>query len=549
MTDPFSPGAAPTPATAPFPKVDIGIVTIRDDEFRAVLAAFPDKVGTHQGASRAYTLRHADAGGGERYRIAVLRLVEQGQGEAQDAVRDLLDDLGPRLVLVVGIAGGRPSHDIQLGDVVVSTRIHDFTVEARTAGEPTTYAMTGGPIDKALAALVANLAAREDELGDWTANLPPRPPVSWTKKGQLYGPPEWQRELRNALERHHGPKATLRAPVYAAGPIASSDRRVKDPELLIPWLQAARGLLAIEMEAGGVYRAARERCPMLAIRGISNLVGLERSDAWTQYACASAAAFARAFLRTRPVELDPAVTAGHASGPERPANREARAVSGTVTPSAAPSSTREPRSPMTHTILFMAANPAGTDARTLGEQARAIQAELERADRRDRFTFETRWAAQPLDLLREMVKLKPTVVHFCGGRLVDATGRVPGAGVYFHGADERAQLVSGKALAHAFDAVGSVKLVVLDACYSEEHAVTIAAHIDCVVGMAGETVDGAARSFAIGLYVGLGEGESVAAAFKQGCAAISVTGGDPGQPQLRVRRGVDANLLVLADPR
>lgn len=108
-------------------RVDIAIVTIRDDEFRAVLAAFPDKAGTLQGASRAYTLRHADAGDGERYRIAVLRLIEQGQGEAQDAARDLIDDLEPRLGLVVGIAGGRPSADVKLGSVVVSTRIHDFT--------------------------------------------------------------------------------------------------------------------------------------------------------------------------------------------------------------------------------------------------------------------------------------------------------------------------------------------------------------------------------------------------------------------------------------
>jgi len=41
---------------------------------------------------------------------------------------------------------------------------------------------------------------------------------------------------------------------------------------------------------------------MLVIRGISDIVGLKRSDAWTQYACASAAAFTRAFLRTRPVD-------------------------------------------------------------------------------------------------------------------------------------------------------------------------------------------------------------------------------------------------------
>jgi nucleoside phosphorylase len=125
--------------------------------------------------------------------------------------------------------------------------------------------------------------------------------VTWTDEGDLAGPPEWQRELRGKLEHHYGAAASPRAPIYATGPIASSDRLVKDPELLIPWLQTARSMLAIEMEAAGVYRAARERCPMLAIRGISDIVGLKRADAWTKYACASAAAFTRAFLRTRPV--------------------------------------------------------------------------------------------------------------------------------------------------------------------------------------------------------------------------------------------------------
>ncbi len=283
------------------PRVDIGILTIRDDEFRAVLAAFPDRAGTHKGASREYTLCHADAGDDKRYRIAVSRLIEQGNGEAQDAARDLIDDLAPTLLLVVGIAGAPPSEDVKLGDVVVSTRIHDFTVEARKAGEEPAYSVSGGPIDKSLAAFVANLAAREHELGRWTAGLPAPPPVAWESEGKLYGPPDWQRELRDKLAYHHGANASPGAPAYSTGPVAASDRLVKDPELLIPWLRTARDLWAIEMESAGVYRAVRGRCPMLAIRGISDIVGLKRSDAWTKYACASAAAFTRAFLRTRPV--------------------------------------------------------------------------------------------------------------------------------------------------------------------------------------------------------------------------------------------------------
>ena len=67
-----------------------------------------------------------------------------------------------------------------------------------------------------------------------------------------------------------------------------------------------------------------------------------------------------------------------------------------------------------HTILFVAANPLGTDRLALDREAHAIQAELERSGHRDQFELVTRWAVQPLDLLRELRKLRPSVVHFSG---------------------------------------------------------------------------------------------------------------------------------------
>src|SRR5262245_44319157 len=67
-----------------------------------------------------------------------------------------------------------------------------------------------------------------------------------------------------------------------------------------------------------------------------------------------------------------------------------------------------------HTVLFLAANPIGTDRLCLDEEARAIHDELQRSGQRDRVELVTRWAIQPLDLLRELRKLRPTVVHFSG---------------------------------------------------------------------------------------------------------------------------------------
>jgi len=221
------------------------------------------------------------------------------------------------------------------------------------------------------------------------------------------------------------------------------------------------------------------------------------------------------------------------------------------------------------TILFLAANPTATGPLALDRESRSIRAELERSGYGDCFAFETRWAVQPIDLLRELRRLKPTVVHFSGhgGRRAGAlrlgarsrrdvvgsrrTDAKEPDGLFFETIDGGAQWVSTAALKETFSAAGaSVRLVVLNACYSESQAMALAAHVDCVVGVDGSIGDAAARSFAVGFYGGLGERESVDAAHRQGRAAISLAGlRDTDRPQLIVRKGVDARQLVLATGR
>jgi cell division protease FtsH len=295
-------GDADTP-----PAIDIGVITIKREELEAVLGVFPDAPPLYHlpyrgtKSHREYNIRFADAGGDASYQIAIIRQLDQGEGAAQSAARDLLEELSPSLILVVGIAGAIPHKDFTLGDVLVSSRVNDYSVRALTPGQEPAYRIGGGSIAASISGVVANLAARRDALGSWTKDLPRRPPIRYHEetryKSKNY---DWNRKLRESLE-YHFEASSRTSPIWLDGVLGSHDALTKDPDVVIPWLTTARDLMGVEMEAAGVYRAVGDRCPMLAIRGFSDIIGFERDEQWTNYACETAAAFTRAFLRTRPV--------------------------------------------------------------------------------------------------------------------------------------------------------------------------------------------------------------------------------------------------------
>jgi nucleoside phosphorylase len=257
-------------------QVDFGIITIREDEFKAALDFFKP-TSTHS-AAREYNLAEVETISAGRYRVAIVRCVEPGTGEAQEITRDMLDDVHPAWIIVLGIAGGVPTTEFTLGDVVVSTRVQDFSVEAVLAGGEREFSLGGGPVDRRAGAIVANLAAIGQRLGMWNseANIGlPRPAVRYEDSSRYIADEPWNARVRESLQVGF---ASARQPVVTTGEIASSDRLVKDFELLQVMQRAARKLVAIEMEAAGVYRAAREKVPAIAIRGISDIVGLSATS-------------------------------------------------------------------------------------------------------------------------------------------------------------------------------------------------------------------------------------------------------------------------------
>jgi hypothetical protein len=172
----------------------------------------------------------------------------------------------------------------------------------------------------------------------------------------------------------------------------------------------------------------------------------------------------------------------------------------------------------TQTILFLAANPKGTDPLRLGQELRDIGDGLQRAQKRDLFKLEQRSAVRPRDIQRAMLDVHPQIVHFSGHGAGDA-------GLVFEDEIGNAKMVDGDALAALFELFADkLNCVVLNGCYSEVQAQAISQYIPYVIGMNKAIGDKAAIAFAVGFYDALGAGRNVEFAFKLGCAAIRLEG-------------------------
>ena len=148
--------------------VDIGIITMRRDEFLAVLERLQAR-RTIGGEKRLYEYAEVPTSDGAVCRVAVTRGLEQGEGPAQALARDFIDELAPRWMLLVGIAGGLPDDEFGLGDVLLASRLHDFSVSAALESESPQQSLTGGPMHPDVEQLLAHIPALEDNFKGWNS--------------------------------------------------------------------------------------------------------------------------------------------------------------------------------------------------------------------------------------------------------------------------------------------------------------------------------------------------------------------------------------------
>ena len=195
-------------------------------------------------------------------------------------------------------------------------------------------------------------------------------------------------------------------------------------------------------------------------------------------------------------------------------------------------------------VLFLAANPLDTTMLRLGEEVREIEKKIRGAEYRGAVELHSKWAVRPDDLLEYLNRFRPHIVHFSGhGEPAEELILEDNAG--------QAKTVSKKALISLFKTLkDNIRVVVLNACFSQPQAEAIAGQIDCAIGMKKAIGDRAAITFAASFYRAIGYGRSIQEAFEQGTTALLLEGiSESNTPELFVRHDVRPSEIILIGPQ
>jgi hypothetical protein len=166
-------------------------------------------------------------------------------------------------------------------------------------------------------------------------------------------------------------------------------------------------------------------------------------------------------------------------------------------------------------ILFLAANPLTTPALDLEEEQRSLERELTAVRHRERIALIAKYAVRPDDLLVHVRRERPTVVHFCGHGSPD--------GIVLRNDNGAVHAVRAEALQQFFKDRG-VELVFFNSCFSIAQADAVVGAVPTVVGTTSALDDEAARRFSVAFYRTLGDGHSIADAFRDGRDANAMYG-------------------------
>ncbi|OPB39958.1 hypothetical protein A0O28_0000370 [Trichoderma guizhouense] len=302
----------------------VGWICAIATEYVAAQAFLDERHGSPSSVSRHdnndYTLGRI---GQHNVVIAVLPDGEYGIASAASVARDMLHSFpNVRIGLMVGIGGGAPSpsHDIRLGDIVVSAPRdgmggvfqYDFGKTIQNQSFQTTGFLNQPPT--VLRTAMAGLRAQHEGEGHdiettirEILNLKPRLKKKYTRpdpsSDKLYQSYVVHPENNggscqdvcgdDAMELVSRSMRTEEEdnPAIHYGLIASANQLMKNA-IMRDKLATEKGVLCFEMEAAGLMN----QFPCLVIRGICDYSDSHKNKDWQGYAAMTAAAYAKDLL-------------------------------------------------------------------------------------------------------------------------------------------------------------------------------------------------------------------------------------------------------------
>ncbi len=261
-------------------QVDFAIITALEKEAKAVVSRL-ENYSIQRFEDRDIRTYHCGTvriqGTDRVYRAVVVLLPSMGEISAATAATDAITLWNPRFVLMIGIAGGIPQDDLDLGDVVVADQVVGYEYGKVTDHESKPYEIK--PRDRVYPASALLLDRVRSFWDD-----------SWTQEVNIPRPDNAARPVSKLF----------------VGPIASGNKVIASTEFRQRLKTRWPKLVALEMEGEGLVAAVFDRPQIrhaLVIRGICDMADERKSDEWQEYAANAAAAFTVSFLRSGPVDL------------------------------------------------------------------------------------------------------------------------------------------------------------------------------------------------------------------------------------------------------
>jgi hypothetical protein len=176
------------------------------------------------------------------------------------------------------------------------------------------------------------------------------------------------------------------------------------------------------------------------------------------------------------------------------------------------------RSSMTRRVLMLTASPLDARRVRIDEEYRDVREKIQQiTSPKIKLEFVLETAVRSTDLLTRLLNAEAEIFHF--------SGHASTKGLILEDASGASRLVDTAVIAGFFQQMaGTIKCAVLNACFTQDLANVIAAHIEVVIGCDSSVDDEAAIAFSRAFYQSLATGRSYKDSFVLAVADMKANG-------------------------